>query len=638
MTVRTLVQQFLDRGLSRRQFIHGMAAAGATMSAARALAQEYAPFVALPDQAKPSPPPKWARTVEGNGGKLLVEQLKASDCKYVFVTPSSGQAPIFDALVDEADIHLIQVLHEGSVAAIADGYGRASRKIPFVMIPRPGLPNAMTQMFNAWKDYTAMVVMVDDVSIDVLGQDGFEAIDHMSSMTAPIVKWHWSVEATHKIPEVLRRAIKFAGTRPQRPVFFACPENLLEEVATTAVVDQARYDISTEIRPSAETTATIAKLLLEATNPLIYAGDDVRYCNAEPELLELAELLGIPVVNDLTVWSRPFSTDHPLYAGLFQPTGRYPGDTDVLLHLGSRFQLGTGPRFRLQSQVKLVQLGLDPVSMGRNFPSEVAIVADVKLALRDLITELKREWSDARTVVASQRLQRAKEYQCDRRTLLKEIRQQAWDRAPISGERLAAEIDEFLPLDAAVVSENDTYKILLETDLRYGPGARELFTTAGYALGWALPAAFGVKLAMPDRPVVAIVSDGSFLFSGPQCLWNFVRYKAPVTILVLNNNSYNGERNRIMTQRGRSYQTGRDMVCYIGDPDIQFTNVASGFGIQGEVVASPGALRTALRKAQEVNATGKPYLLDIHMERVGSLATSTWHPELHITEMQASRK
>ena len=138
---------------------------------------------------------------------------------------------------------------------------------------------------------------------------------------------------------------------------------------------------------------------------------------------------------------------------------------------------------------------------------------------------------------------------------------------------------------------------------------------------------------MPKRPVIAIVSDGSFHFSGAQCLWSYARYRAPVTILVLNNRSYNGERNRIMMTRGRTYQTGRDMVCYIGDPDIRYVQIAAGYGVEGQEVATPDALLPALLKAWETNAAGKPYLLDVHMERVGTLAESSWHPEFQIANL-----
>jgi len=111
-----------------------------------------------------------------------------------------------------------------------------------------------------------------------------------------------------------------------------------------------------------------------------------------------------------------------------------------------------------------------------------------------------------------------------------------------------------------------------------------------WTAGWGLPAAFGVKLAHPDSQVVSVVGDGAFLFAGPQPLWSYARYKAPVTLIVCNNRSYNNERNRIWNIGGRQFQTGRDMTCYLGDPDIDYAKLASGFGVEGEIVAEPAQL------------------------------------------------
>ncbi len=629
-SLKSLLKQFVDRGLSRRGFLNRLAALGVASGAARSLAADFSAFIPQPNDDQPESLPPWARKVTGTGGKLLVEQLKASGCKYVFTTPSSGEAPIYDALIDEPGIQIIQVLHEGSLAAVADGYGRATGTTPFVLMPRPGLPNAMTQMFNAWKDYTAMVVMVDDVAIPIQAQDGFETVDHLSSMTAPMVKWHWSIETAYRIPEVLRKAFKFATTKPKRPVFLACPEDLFAQEATAAIIDQHKYDVSTELRPSIESATHIAELLVKARNPLIYAGDDVRYCHAEAQLFELANMLSIPVVNDLNGWSRNFPTDHPLYAGRYSPTARYPGDVDVLLHLGSRFQYGTGRTIRLGSRVKLIQVGLDSTGLARNFPVELAVVADVRLALIDVIAEARRMSPQGFGAAVSARLELAKTHQKERRVLLDDIRQRRWNDSPPSAERICAEIDAALPRDALIVSEGDSYRVMVEYTLPYGPDGRDLYATAGGALGWGLPAAFGVKLAQPQRPVIAILSDGSFLFSGPQALWTYSRYRAPITVIVLNNHSYNGERNRILMARGRGYETGRDMVCYLGDPQIQFAKFAAGFGVPSEEVKEPNELVHALARAQQANAAGKPYLLDVHVQRTGSLSTSTWHPEFHI--------
>ena len=196
------------------------------------------------------------------------------------------------------------------------------------------------------------------------------------------------------------------------------------------------------------------------------------------------------------------------------------------------------------------------------------------------------------------------------------------------------ELENLLEKDTLIVSDNDTYQWPIDNYLTYGPEDKDYYFNTGFTLGWGLPAAFGVKLAMPDRPVVCLVSDGSFLSSGPQLLWSYARYKAPVMIIVMNNQSYNNERNRIMSRRGRSYETGRDMVCYLGDPDVNYVKLAAGFDVEGEIVSKPAEIKSAVLRGMKASADGRPYLLDMHVERSGSLANSTWHPEYSIDAMR----
>jgi thiamine pyrophosphate-dependent acetolactate synthase large subunit-like protein len=146
-----------------------------------------------------------------------------------------------------------------------------------------------------------------------------------------------------------------------------------------------------------------------------------------------------------------------------------------------------------------------------------------------------------------------------------------------------------------------------------------------------------VKLAHPDLAVVTAVGDGSFLFSGPQPLWSFARYSAPVTIIVCNNRSYNNERNRIWNTGGKQFQMGRDMTCYLGDPDVDYVKAAAAFGVGGEVVAEPSTLRAALERAKRATADGQPYLLDIHIERGGIGADSMWHPAYSVAALRQKK-
>jgi benzoylformate decarboxylase len=376
-------------------------------------------------------------------------------------------------------------------------------------------------------------------------------------------------------------------------------------------------------------------MLLKAENPLILIGDEVRYCQAQAELLEFAELLSIPVVKEWSAsWSKPFPTKHPLFLGNYIATSRFPGKVDVLLNLGSRMPLARS-RLMIEPQAKLIQIRVDADNLARVYPTELAIVADLKLAIIDLTEEIKMQSSPRKLKrVADKRLELAKVHRREKDEALNLIAKKNWNNAPISGERVIIELENLSAKDTVIISDNDSHMGTIDNYLTFGPEDKDYFFSTGFTLGWGLPAAFGVKLAMPDRPVVCFVSDGSFLFSGPQPLWSYSRYKAAVLIIVMNNFSYNNERNRIMSGRGRAYETGRDMVCYLGDPDVNYVKLAAGFDVEGEVVESPAQIKPAIQRGMKTISQGRAYVLDIHVERTGSLANSTWHPEYSIHSMR----
>ncbi|MFY9530548.1 MAG: thiamine pyrophosphate-binding protein [Candidatus Acidiferrales bacterium] len=632
--MKNLIKQYLDHGISRRQFMSGLGALGISASAANSMAHSLAPFLQATQDAKAEDTtPSWMRDVGGTGGALLAAQLKAAGVQYIFFNPSSGAAPFFDALVDEPDIHVIEALQEGAVAAMADGYAKASGKTPFVICARPGFPNAMTQIFNTWKDRIPVVVATDYVSRGNLGEDAFEDTDHMEIMAQPITKWHWVAETSEKIPEITRRAMKFASTPPCGPVFLAFPEDTLRDEVKATVMDQAKFDVPMKIRPDAALVEQAARLLLESQNPVLYVGDELVWCGAQKEVVELAELLGLPVTRDETNvigWSKPFPTHHPLYVGAYLRELRYPGKVDVMLNLGSRMPYGE----RVDPKVKLIQVRLDPTNLARVAPTEVAMVADLKLALTDLLAALRSIATQARLKQISEaRTTKTREYTGKMEEFRQSIARSLWDHSPLSFERLGSELESVLEKDACFVADIDSGQ-KMENFIRFGGADKQYFSTTGAALGWGLPAGFGVKLAHPDLPVVAVVGDGSFLFSGPQPLWSFARYSAPVTIIVCNNRSYNNERNRIWNTGGKQFQMGRDMTCYLGDPDVDYAKAATSFGVEGEIVVEPSTLRAALERAKRATADGRPYLLDVHIERGGIGADSMWHPPYSVAALR----
>src|ERR1700730_11176187 len=189
--MKHLIKQYLDSRISRRELLSGLGTLGITAAAANSMAQSLAPFLPAAAEDAAGNASSGSRNVKGNGGALLVAQLKASGVEHIFFNPSSGAAPFFDALVDEPNMHLIKALQEGAIVAMADGYAKASGKTPFVICARPGFPNSMTQLFNVWKDEIPMVVAVDYVNSATQGEDGFQDADHLELMAHPITKWNW---------------------------------------------------------------------------------------------------------------------------------------------------------------------------------------------------------------------------------------------------------------------------------------------------------------------------------------------------------------------------------------------------------------------------------------------------------------
>jgi len=490
----------------------------------------------------------------------------------------------------------------------------------------------MTQLYNVWKDEIPMVVAVDYVNRATLGEDGFEDADHLEMTAHPITKWNWVAQSADKIPEVTRRAFKFASTMPSGPVFLAYPEDILDDEAQAAVIDQAKFEISMRVRPDPDLIEKAARMLLDAQSPVLYVGDEIARCGAQKEVVELAELLGVPVTRDggTIGWSKTFPTKHPLYLGTALRQMRYPANVDVILNLGSRLAYGE----RVQPGIKLIQVRMDPANLARTAPTDVAIFGDLKFATADLLAALRSmATADRLRQISKDRTDKTHEYTATMRKFRESIGRDAWNQSPTSYERLGLELESALDKDTCVVAESDSGR-KMEDFMSFGGSDKQFFSTTGAALGWGLPAAFGVKLAHPNLPVVSVVGDGAFLFAGPQPLWSYARYKAPVTIIVCNNRSYNNERNRIWNIGGRQFQTGRDMTCYLGDPDIDFAKAASAFGVEGEVVAEPSQLQAALERAKRATADGRPYLLDVHIQRNGIGATSTWHPSYSIADLR----
>jgi benzoylformate decarboxylase len=556
---------------------------------------------------------------------LFVQQLKAAGVEFIFFNPSTGDAPIYDALVHEPSIQLIKGVQEGAVAAMADGYARVSGKTAVAIVAGVGLPNAMAQMVNTFKDRIPLLMVIGAFGEDTEGRDGSQNYDFQESMLAPITKWRWSPQSAHLVPEFTRRAIKFASTPPGGPVFLALSVDGLRQTATAAVIDQREFDVSMRVRPDAESIERAARMLIEAQNPLLSVGDEVTTCHGERDVVELAELLGLPVAGDLLGWSLPFPTRHPLYIGPMLRTMRYPGQIDVHCNIGSRGGELAAPHTRL------ISIRQDPTSLARNEPVDFAMVANVKLATRDLIDAVKSLATGGHLQrIASGRAARTHAHTAENARVMQTIIASIGNAPAIRRERLAVELEKGLARDTIYVSDCDSGSAMNPL-MSFGGEDKTYISTGPHILGWAVAAGIGAKLARPDRPVVSILGDGAMLFGGPQPLWSAARYRAPLITIVYNNRSYNNERNRIWTfTGGAQFKEGRDMTCYNGDPDVDFAKAAQAFGVEGETVREGGQIAAALARARRATVEGRPYLLDVLVERDGVGAATSWYPRYSI--------
>ena len=426
--MKELIKQYLDDGVSRRQLMTGLSALGMSTVAAKAVAQALAPAPGAPASAM--------REVQGTGGALFVAQLKAAGVKYVFFNPSTGDYPIFDALVDEPSIQvIIKGIQEGAVAAMADGYAKATGAPAVVIVANVGLTNAMTQMLNSWKDQIPLLVAVASADQDTLGRDQLQEAEFHEAMTNPITNWTWMAKTTAGIPETLRRSLKFASTPPCGPVSPVAAEQHVARSGQGPNLGPGKPDVPMHIRPDKEDIEKAARLLIEAKNPLMSVGDDVTWFHGEKEAVELAELLGIPVVSQagasaLGFWSKPFPTRHPLYLGAQLRDMRFPGRPDVLLNLGNR----AGER--ALPGTTLISIRLDPTNLARTTPVDLAMVADARRAAQDLIAAIKSLATPARLkAIAEERTARVAAYSSEMAAFRLEDRPR--ERRPGAGEPVA---------------------------------------------------------------------------------------------------------------------------------------------------------------------------------------------------------
>lgn len=633
--MRDLVKDLINAKISRRGFLAGMAAASygvASAKSALAAVEPYLPGAAMPEG--------YTRQVTGTGADLMLDQILETGSKYMFVGNGSGLGPICDSLVDRPQLQLICATQEGQVISIADGYAKASGKTGFCMFSRVGMHHAGSNMYNAMKDRTPLVILSDHASSMSEGRDGHEDLDDYTDGVKQITKWQWVVHEARRLPEWIRRAYKLSNIMPGGPTYIRIPRNHLDGSEVTSTIYSAQaMDVAMELRPADSEIERAARFLIESKSPILEVGFEVSQCKANDAVVELAELLAIPVVQHGRSFHCDFPNFHPLHIGFFQQIPNYhrhyPQQIDCCLSLGTRAQEGV-ENFMRGRTVPLIHASVDPEKVGRNTPVAVGLVGDINLITQALIEAIKAMASPAQIKrYSDERRLKLAAYSASRRAGISESgRLSKGD--PVPWQRIMYELNELLDPDAVVVEELGRPGRTLSHIKFSNTGRLKIGRTTGMALGWGVGASVGVKLALPDRQVVSIQGDGGFLFGQSDSLWTMSRYDVPVMTIVLNNRSYEATRWRIMLD-GKAGSLNRDYVSYLGNPDVDFARLASVYNIPGEVVTNSEQVRPAIQRGLRTLAEGRPFMLDARTMSWGTGAELTEYQKFSVADIRTRK-
>ncbi len=563
--------------------------------------------------------------------ELLVRYLEGRGTRYVFGLCGHTNIAVLSAM-SCSSIDFVNVRHEQIAAHAADGYARVTGKASVLLTHlSPGLTNAATGVANAALDCIPMVVIAGDVPSHYYGKHPHQEVNLHADASQyeiyrPFVKRAWRVDRPDLFAEIIEKAFNLAESGQPGPVLVNVPMDIFSAVVDPIPFDRQLTNTKVLHRPTigTETAIEIVDTLAAAQAPVIYAGGGILLARASSTLAALAEHFDIPVAHSL-MGKGALPDDHPLVLGMTGFWGtRLVNQTclkaDWILALGTRFKEADSSSWYRDytfniPPTQLIHIDIEPSEIGRNYPTRIGAVADVKEALEKLLS------------VARERHPRGK----DRPDLRKEIsefrrefaasnREMATSSAfPMMPERILADVRNALARDALITTDVGWNKNGVGQQFPiYTPGS--VLTPGGFAtMGFGPPAAIGVRLAAPDRQVISLVGDGGF-GQNPSVLATAVELRLPIVWLVMNNNAFGTIAGLQKAHFGLTYGTVFDVDA--ANPLPNYAEVAKAYGCKGMRIASADDLAPALAEALGAR---EPYVLDVPMKNNPTPTTGHWN-------------
>lgn len=545
-------------------------------------------------------------TITGRSAFLAL--LKDEGVTHLFGNPGTTELPIMHALKDYPELTYVMGMQESLIVYMADGFSRASGQLSACNVHvAPGLGNAMGALYSAKFTGTPIILTAGQQE---QGHGLTEPLlyEPLVPIAQPLVKWAVEVTRLEDLPRIVRRAAKIAMTPPTGPVFISLPGDILNNEAGIDLASSTRID--TRVRPCDEMIDALADRILKAERPLLLCGDELVKCDALEQAAELSEVLGCPAFQSSVPFGAHFLSERPCFMGALGRDQKQVHDTlapyDTMIVLGSdvlRMSVwsATDP---MPEHLRIVQIGLVDWEIGKNYPAEMAVKADVRETLKALIPVLQRKGGRvlaerARKGIAALA---SKNWGAKRELAVASARKVAAAK-PIHSDWLTYCLVQALPKDAIIVNEGLT-SVRLLNDLFAFRDRYAMHANAAGGIGWALPAAIGVQFAHPDRPVICISGDGSAMFS-VQALWTAVNQKLPITYVICNNGGYRIIKQRLKLFHGNDHYIGMDFK----DPEIDWVALAKSLGMNAVRVSEPDMLVDVLKEAAS-NRRG-PLLIDV---------------------------